>query len=146
MISSYLVFNLAGRLFGAKMRGAIEILPWRKSRRIPRAFPYVEGVIDYRGTIYPVFNLAQRLGLSMAGHEHHAVEQAGIGQSIILLEEKKTPFGIVADGVAKMAMLEEAAIHPEKDPGVDPRYVKGIGYENEQEIVILDFERLFDAG
>ena len=110
MMSSYLVFRLSGRLFGVKLLGAIEILPWRASRSVPLSYSYVEGLIDYRGTIYPVFNLMKRLGMSSPGPIGFTAEQqaqADAGQSIILLEENKTLFGIIVDTVVKMAKLEE---------------------------------------
>ena len=146
MISSYLIFHVAGRLFGAKLLGAIEILPWRGSRVVPLSYSYVEGLIDYRGIIYPVFNLAQQLGLSMPGPIGFTAEKKPAeGRNIILLEEKKVPFGIIVGGVAKMTKLEDATLAPGKAQGIDPAYVKGIAYENDQEIMILDFERLFHA-
>lgn len=149
MMSSYLVFHLAGRLFAAQLHGAIEILGWRRSRPIPLSYPYVEGLIDYRGTVYPVFNLAQRLGMSKPGPIGFTAEQrdaGGTGQSIILLEEKKVPFGIVVEGVAKMANLEQSTTTAKKVLGIDAQYVQGVVFEDEQEVVILDFERLFHAG
>jgi len=150
MISSFLVFHLAGRLFGAKLHGAIEIFPWRASRSVPLSYPYVEGLIDYRGTVYPIFSLIKRLGLNRPapiGFAAETNESTGAGQSIILLEEKKIPFGIVVDGVARMALLEESTSSPaEAAPDVDPHYVKGVVFENDLSIMILDFERLFHAG
>jgi chemotaxis signal transduction protein len=149
MRSNYLIFQLTGRLFGARLRGAIEILAWRRSRPVPLAYGHVDGLLDYRGTIYPVFRLARRLGLSQPGPIGFNAEKkkpAETGQSIILLEENNRPFGILVDAVAKMAFLEETTADPEKAYGVDPRYVRGVAYEEEQEIVILDFERLFHAG
>src|SRR5574337_608203 len=100
MVSSYLVFILSGRLFGVKLLGAIEILPWRRARSVPLSYSYVEGLIDYRGVVYPLFNLSQRLGMSKSGPIGFTVEekaQAAAGQNIILLEENKTPFGIIVD-------------------------------------------------
>jgi purine-binding chemotaxis protein CheW len=148
MKSSYLLFLLAERLFGVKLVGAIEILPWRSSRRVPLSYSYVEGLLDYRGTIYSVHNLAQRLGLGrpgpigfMAGRNEPVTK----GQSIILLEEKSVPFGIVVDSVMRMMSLDEPAAAPEKVGGVDPKYVKGFSCEGDQEIMILDFERLLHA-
>jgi purine-binding chemotaxis protein CheW len=149
MISSYLVFHLAGRLFGAELHGAIEILSWRRSRPVPMSYPYVEGLIDYRGTVYPVFNLAQRLGLSRPGPIGFTAEEKEpvvVNRSIILLEENKTPFGIAVEGVAKMANLEATIAPPGKAHGIDSRYVQGTVLEDEQEIIILNFERLFHAG
>jgi len=148
MISSYMVFLLSGRLFGMKLLGAIEILPWRQSRPVPLSYAYVEGLIDYRGTIYPVFNLSQRIGMSKPGPIGFTAEEKGQaekGQSIILLEENKMPFGIIVDSVVKMTKMEEPTTAPEKVQGIDPSYVKGIVYDDDQEILILDFERLLHA-
>lgn len=148
MINSYLVFHLTGLLFGVKLLGAIEILPWRSSRPVPLSYIHVEGLIDYRGTIYPVFNLSQRLGLGRQepiGFIASEKRQPTVAQSIILLEERNMHFGIIVDGVARMAMLEEAVTAPEKVSNIDARFVKGVIFEDDQEIMILDFERLFNA-
>jgi chemotaxis signal transduction protein len=58
----------------------------------------------------------------------------------------KAPIGIVVDSGVKMAKLEEQAAKPRSTPEIDPNYVKGIVSENEQEILVLDFERLFHGG
>jgi len=149
MTSSYLIFLLAGRLFGVRLTGAIEILPWRRSRPVPLAYSYVEGLIDYRGAIYPVFNLTQRLGISKPGPIGFIAEENvlhGGGQSIILLEENSVFFGIIVDSVVKMTRLVDPTKTPEKTEGIDPKYVRGVAFEDEQEIMILDFERLLHAG
>jgi purine-binding chemotaxis protein CheW len=148
MISSYLVFQLAGRLFGARLSGAIEILPWRRARPVPLAYSYVEGLIDYRGVIYPLFNVSQRLGLGKAGpigFTAEAPEPGKAGQSIILLEENKVPFGIIVDSVAKMARFEEPAGVSAAAGGIDKQFLRGIVHDDDQEIMILDFERLLHA-
>ncbi len=148
MTSSYLELLAAGRLFGVRLTGAIEILPWRRSRAVPLSFNYVEGLIDYRGTIYPVFSLVKRLALNRPGVIGFAVDVSELpetGQSIILLEDKKFPFGIVADRVVKMAEFEDPMGSPENSMMVDPQYVKGIVFDGDKEITILDFERLFHA-
>jgi purine-binding chemotaxis protein CheW len=148
MKSSYLLFLLAERLFGVKLTGALEILPWRPCRRVPLSYSYVEGLLDYRGTIYPVHNLAQRLGLARPGPIGFTAGQAKPvkgEQSIILLEENSIPFGIVVDSIKRMMSLDEPAAAPEKVRDVDPKFVKGFSYQEDEEIMILDFERLLHA-
>ena len=147
MTSSYLVFTLAGRLFGARLSGAIEILTHRQTRRVPLSYSYVEGLIDYRGAIYPVFNIAQRLGISAPTPIGFAapVRDTG-GQSIILLEERKIQFGILVDSVARMAKLDDPAGADAQAKGIDSKYLKGVVLDDDQEILILDFERLLHAG
>ena len=150
MTSSYLIYLLSGRLFGVQLTGAIEILPWRRSRAVPLSYSYVEGLIDYRGTLYPVFNLAQRLGMSKPGPIGFIAEEKDrpeTGRSIILLEEESFPFGIVVDSVVKMTKLEDPDKAPEQTrEEIEPKYLKGLVLEDDQEIIILDFERLLHAG
>jgi chemotaxis signal transduction protein len=52
---------------------------------------------------------------------------------------------MIVGGVARMAMLEESLTVPGKADRVESRYVKGIVVEDDQKIMILDFERLFYA-
>ena len=51
MTAGYLLFLLSGRIFGAELKGAVEIMPWRPGRRVPLSYSYIEGLIDYRGVI-----------------------------------------------------------------------------------------------
>lgn len=150
MTHSYLIFLLSGRLFGARLSGAIEILPWRRSRPVPLSYSYVEGLIDYRGVVYPVFNLAQWLGMSKPGgpigFTAEEIDRSEVSRSIILLEESDIPFGIIVDSVVKMAKLEDPTRVPEKSREIETKFMKGIVVEDEQDIVILDFERLLHAG
>ena len=148
MTSNYLLFRLGERLFGIKMRGALEILPWRRSRPVPLSYSYVEGVLDYRGTIFPVMRLSLLLGLSQPGPigftapEGTAVE----GRSIILLQEGTKPFGVTVDTVVKMLPLEDLEGRPPEIKGINPQLVTGVRYEDDQEIILLSFERLIHAG
>jgi purine-binding chemotaxis protein CheW len=148
MTSGYLVFDLSGRFFGVRLTGAIEILPWRRSRPVPLAYSYVEGLIDYRGTIYPVFDLARRLGINGPGPTGFLAEEkdrSGPGRSIILLEENSVPFGIVVDSVAKMIKFKEPTRTTPMTQGIEQKYIRGSVFEEDQEIMILDFERLLHA-
>jgi len=145
MTGSYLLFLLSGKLFGARLEGALEILPWRAARKVPLAYSYVEGLIDYRGVIYPVFNLAQKLGLKPQGPIGFTAqgETTPAGQqSIILLEEKKAPFGIMVDSIVKMIKADEVAPDASKGDG----FIRGLLYDDNKEIILLDFERLFFHG
>ena len=149
MTINYLLFELSGRLFGVKLDGAIEILPWRLSRRVPQAYSYVEGLLDYRGVVYPVFNIAQQLGMvktGPVGSPSAETADTRSGQSIILLEVNKNPFGIVVDSVVKMTPLAGLTTGVAKQQGVDPKFVQGLAYEDDREIMILDGERLLHAG
>jgi purine-binding chemotaxis protein CheW len=148
MTNSYLLFTLCDRLFGVRLMGALEILGWRPVRMVPLSYSFVEGLLEYRGTIYPVYNLAQKLGIVKPGPIGFTVQhlEADSKTQIILLEENKVPFGIRVDSVVKMLKLDEQPAGPDKVQGIDHKFVKGIVHEEEHEVLILDFERLFHAG
>ena len=149
MMSSYLLFLLSGRLFGMKLLGAIEILPWRLARPVPLSYSYVEGLMDYRGGVYPVFQLTQLLGLPKAGPIGFAASDAPAplkDRSIVLLREGERRFGIAVDSVVKMAKLERPDDQSVDIKGVQSNLIKGRGFDDDQEIILLSFERLFHAG
>lgn len=54
---------------------------------------------------------------------------------------------IIVDCVAKMTRLEESGPYEAQDTKqkIGTKHVKGIAYEDDQEILILDFERLLHA-
>jgi chemotaxis signal transduction protein len=105
-------------------------------------------LLDYREAVYPVFNLSQRLGMRRQGPIGFLAgekDSPQTGRSIILLEENGVPFGIIADSVVKTARFEEPSAA--REPlNIDPKFVKGLVFDDNQEITILDFERLLHAG
>lgn len=148
MTDQYLIFLLGGSLFGVRLDGAVEIVPWRQARKVPRAYSYVEGILDYRGTIYPVFDLAPALGLKDAPGSigfTAAEPRRGPRESIIFLRAGSVPLGISADRVVKMMRVDEV-LPPPNESVVNAQYVRGLAYDEGQEIVILDFERLLFHG
>ena len=149
MTYNYLLFRIADRIFGVKLQGAIEIMAWQRARPVPLSYSYIEGVLEYRGIIYPVFHLAQLLGLSRPGPIGFTAPpgpEPAKGRSIILLQEGDKPFGITVDSVVKMLPLEDIPAPPAEVKGIDTKLVKGVRFDDDQEIILLSFERLFHAG
>lgn len=150
MTTGYVVYILAGRVLGAELGAALEIIPWQEGKRVPLAYSYVEGLLDYRGRIYPVFNIEKRLGLKPLGpigFTASGTENASTGSRVILLlEEKGTAFGIAVDSVQKMAQVVQIVTAQSETQGIAARYIRGLAYEDNREIIILDFERLLFHG
>ncbi len=149
MMQNFLLFRVGERLFGVRLQGAVEIVPWRRSRQVPLSHSYVEGVADFRGTVYPIINLAQLLGQHRSGPIGFTAPEGVVGRSdnsIILLRERDWSFGVTVDAVIKMAKLDDATDERIDVPGVDPRLVKAVRYDEDQEVILLSFERLFYAG
>lgn len=149
MTGNYLLFRLGERLFGLPMEGALEIVPWRRSRPVPLAYSYVEGLISYRGEVYGVYQLSQLLGLPKPGPIGFAAAEApapGKDRSIILFREGERRFGIAVDSVVKMTKLEPSDEQAADIAGVQSHLIKGRSFEDDQEIILLSFERFIHAG
>lgn len=150
MTTGYVVYILAGRSFGVNLGAALEIIPWQEGKQVPLAYSYVEGILDYRGRIYPVFNIEKRLGLKPLGpigFTASGPENAStVSRDLLLLEENGTAFGIAVDSVQKMAQLDQIVPAQSETQGIAAQYIRGLAYEDNREIIILDFERLLFHG
>src|SRR5688572_32361602 len=56
------LFRLGDRLYGIDLGAVREILPVRRATRVPGAPAYIAGLINVRGTIVTVLDLASRAG------------------------------------------------------------------------------------
>lgn len=97
-------FTLAKQMFGIDMLSLIEIREWEHPTPLPSVPPYIKGVMNLRGSVVPVVDLAERLGWDPSPiHSRSCVLVVGIGgkQAGFLVEE-------VADIVA----IDTANIQP----------------------------------
>ena len=57
-----ITFEVGGQVFGLDIMAIREIRAWSPTTRLPRVPHYVAGVVNLRGTVLPVIDLAARLG------------------------------------------------------------------------------------
>ena len=94
------IFKLQEHEFGIDIKKVVEILNYEPIRPIPEVPKYVEGIINVRGTIYPIFNLCERL--------HIDGTQVKEQSKFILLHIGENRVGFLVDGVAEILSIEEA--------------------------------------
>lgn len=78
-----------------------EIIPARAVTRLPGAPPWVLGLLNLRGAVVTVMDLAVRLGLPGAE-----------AQSVIVLELDERLLGVRVDAVESVALAEDARVEP----------------------------------
>ena len=99
-----ITFEVAGQIFGLDIMAIREIRAWSPAAKLPRVPDYVAGVVNLRGAILPVIDLAARLGWqSTEPTPRHAMIVTYVnGQSR----------GLVVDSVSDIVTLPHDALQP----------------------------------
>jgi purine-binding chemotaxis protein CheW len=139
--SQYLTFMLAEEQYAVEVYDVKEVLEYTTVTRVPRTQEFMRGVINLRGSVVPVIDLRLKFGMG-------ATEKT-IDTSIIVMEVEiggeKVTVGTLADSVQEVIDLDEDQIEPAPQIGtkIDTQFIRGIGKQDEQFIIILDIDRIF---
>lgn len=141
--AQYLTLGLDREVFGIDIRNVREILDMRPISRLPHAPTFLMGIIDVRGTSYPIVDLRTKLGLP-------AVPATPATRIIILdvsIKGRTAGVGFVADRVFEVTGLDDDAMIAPPDVGGDwqSTYIAGIGRKKDGFVVVFDLERLMEA-
>ncbi len=131
ILTRTLLFRVGGAIHGCAIEAVREIVPFRHATRLPGAPAYVLGLINLRGTIVTVVDVARRL------EPTRAPETDG---SVILVEHGLRVVGLAVEEVMDVRLLavEDAAGAAESVNGI----VKGLGHVDEQVVIVLDVQML----
>lgn len=100
----FIVFKTGTQEFCIDIRCTKELRGWTASTRLPHSSEYVIGVINLRGTILPIVDLAKRMGLESEGpSERHVI-------IVVQLEDKL--FGLLVDSVSDILNVTSSDLRP----------------------------------
>ena len=138
--AQYLTLGLNGETFGIGIRNVREILEIRPISKIPHAPNFLLGMIDVRGTSYPIVDLRIKLDLPSVA----ATDATRIIILDVPVEDRLVGVGFVADCVFEVTGIDESQIEP--PPSVGGRwksdYLAGIGRKGDSFVMIFDLVRL----
>jgi purine-binding chemotaxis protein CheW len=138
--AQYLTLGLADETFGISIRNVREILDMRPISKLPHAPNFLLGMIDVRGTGYPIVDLRTKLNLPSVP----ATEATRIIILDVPMDDRLVGVGFVADCVFEVTDIDEAQIKP--PPSVGGRwksdYLAGIGRKGDKFIIIFDLAQL----
>jgi purine-binding chemotaxis protein CheW len=142
-LAQYLTLGLAGETFGISIRNVREILDMRPISRFPHAPDFLLGMIDVRGSGYPIVDLRIKLDLPSVA----ATEATRIIILDVPMDDKLIGVGFVADCVFEVTDIDESSIEP--PPMVGGRwksdYLAGVGRKGDKFIIIFDLARLMSS-
>lgn len=131
-----LTFQLADQEYSLDIMSVREIRGWTRTTPLPHAPSYMKGVINLRGTVLPVMDLSQRLGLSAREHTDRNV--------IIVVKHEDTMTGLLVDAVSDIIALKEDDLQPPPDlqNTAGPNVVSALTLIEERMIRVLDLSSI----
>jgi purine-binding chemotaxis protein CheW len=132
----YVIFSLSEQVYGIEILKIKEVVSYRTITPLPNMKGFIQGIINLRGVILPVFDLREKFQLPKTDYTvYHA---------IIVMEILGRIMGVVVDEISDVVELfpEEVQATVNLPPGVQREYMKGIGKKENDLIVLLDVDRL----
>ncbi|GAB4390572.1 chemotaxis protein CheW [Albidovulum sp.] len=127
-----LAFRLAAEEFCIELRWIRQLRRWSETTALPGAPPHVLGLINLRGTIVPLIDLARRLGLRSGQEEARRV--------VIVCDLPRATAGLAVDAVGDILTVPAAALEPPPRTGSDrsDAVVTALALREERLIRVLD--------
>jgi purine-binding chemotaxis protein CheW len=98
----YVVFRMGGQEFCINVLSVREIRGWTPATPLPKAPEFVRGVVNLRGSVLPILDLAARLGFATC--------EAGARHAIMVAQVRDRVVGLLVDGVSDILTLDPATI------------------------------------
>lgn len=115
--AQYLCFTAAGDTYAMSIAAIKEIIEYGAITAIPLMPPFIRGVINLRGSVVPVIDLAARLGCAPAEPSRRTC--------IVIVEMRHEgdlfELGVVVDGVSEVLELGSADLEPAPHFGANIR-------------------------
>ncbi len=102
-----IAFRVADQEFCINVQTVREIRGWTAATALPRSPRYLRGVINLRGAVLPIVDLAQRLGLASTEPTARNV--------IIVVQIKHQQIGLLVDAVSDILTVSVEKIQPAPD-------------------------------
>lgn len=137
----FLILRLNGQIYGVPVSTVIEVNKPRSISPLPKAPPFVLGMMLLRDIVIPVVSLRTKLGIPSVKNTRQT--------SVISIEGGSQNFGVLVDSVDRVMTINKDQISPplfsktEEDSG----YIIGLGLgannKDKGVIILLDTQALF---
>lgn len=131
-----ITLEVENQIFGIDIMAIREIRAWTPTTRLPHVPHYVAGVVNLRGTVLPVVDLAARLGW-------RATEPTA--RHVIIVTQVHDQFrGLIVDAVSDIATIDSAALQPPPATSTDAvvPFLEGLVAIDERMVMVLNLPSL----
>lgn len=142
----YLTFHLGEEMFAMSILAIREIIEYHALTEVPLVPSLIRGVINLRGSVVPVVDLAVRFG--------RPPRPVSKRTCIVIVEtdshdspsDSSSPhkMGMVVDTVSEVLEIPPLAIEPPPEFGTHLRtdFIRGMANINQQFVVLIDIDRI----
>ncbi len=134
--SELIAFNVSLQEFCLSTILVREIRGWTPATALPHAPGFVLGVVNLRGVVLPIVDLAVRLGFTPSQPTARSV--------IIVVEVGRQVAGLLVDGVSDIFNADQAQIQPMPDVAAETAklYLRGVIAMDGRLIGVIDIANL----
>ncbi|MFH1092894.1 MAG: chemotaxis protein CheW [Candidatus Omnitrophota bacterium] len=134
------VFKIGDEEFGVEINQVREIVKLVSITRMPKAPVFIEGVVNLRGQIITVIDLAKRLDLPSTGRTDST--------RIMVVEVGEDTVGMIVDSVSEVLRLSTDNIEDTPaliETEVHEKYLRGVGKSEDRLLILLDLNEVLST-
>ncbi len=130
------VFSLGREEFAVEVTQVREIMRMEEITRMPKSPHFVEGIINLRGQIIAVVELAKRLNLETGERSDDT--------RIIVVEAEDIKVGMIVDSVSEVLRVEAEEVEPSPTLATDisSAFLQGVVKKDNRLIIMLDLTKV----
>ena len=142
-VKQYLTFLLAGETFGIGILCIKEIIEYSGLTEVPLMPPSIRGVINLRGAVVPVLDLAVRFGKVPS----EVTKKTCVVIVEVHTEDERHIMGVVVDAVNAVQKIAGADIEPAPGFGAKIRtdFIEGMGKVNGKFVILLNVSQVLSV-
>lgn len=142
-VQQYLTFMLGGEVFAIGILHIKEIIEYGQLTGVPMMPEFIRGVINLRGSVVPVIDLASRFG----GKPSAITRRSCIVILELEADADTQVIGVVVDAVNEVLEIAGADIEPPPSFGTRIRtdFIQGMGKVQERFVIILDVNNVLSV-
>jgi purine-binding chemotaxis protein CheW len=132
-----IAFRIGDQEFCVDIMSVREIRGWTPATAMPHSPAYMKGIINLRGAVLPIMDLAARLGMKPAEPSARHV--------IIVAQVKRQSVGLLVEAVSDILTVTEENIQPTPEISSDlqRQFARGILAIDRRMICLIELDALF---
>ncbi len=129
----YMTFQVGTDFFGIELKYVNEIIQMQPVTPIPEVEHFIKGLINLRGKIIPVIDVADRFGKESFEYNDRTC--------VIVIEVKGIEVGLIIENIAEVVSIDAENILPPPTVGhgsTQSKFIHGIGKIGDEVKLLLD--------